>query len=431
MNFYKKISLILIIQLILQLCCLTYCMATEEQFINVDNELINQENINIVEEQNEGMRIYSESAILIEAKTGKVLYDKDMYDRKYPASTTKILTAIIALEMCDLNERAIASHEAVNSIKSGYTTANIQENESFTVEELVKVMLVLSANEAANVIAEHISGSVSEFANLMNEKAKQIGCLDSNFLNANGAHEDNHYSTAYDLAMITKYCMKNDKFKEIIMLKECELPATEIWTEHSRIFKNTNSLLNPESKYYYPYCIGGKTGFTTPAKNCLISVSNKDDFELISVVLHAETTEEYLSARYMDTINLFEYGYNNYTKDEILEEYDMINQEAERDNENKLASFIAGFFTSDNIDDNDQKNSLNQDKEFIQELNNESEKKTVFDKNTVISKDISMIILGATIIVLMGMHYAIKAIIRKRFDLRVRNTQDIYNFKLN
>lgn len=431
MNFYKKISMILIIQLILQLCCFTYSIATEEYLTNIEDVTIEQENFNMLENQNAEMKIYSESAILIEAKTGKVLYEKDMYARKYPASTTKALTAIIALEMCDLNERAIASYEAVHSIKSGYTIANIQENESFTIEELVKVMMILSANEAANVIAEHISGSVSEFTNLMNEKAKKIGCLDSNFVNANGAHDDNHYSTAYDLAMITKYCMKNDKFKEIIMSKECSLPATDIWTNHSRIFKNTNSLLNPESKYYYPYCIGGKTGYTTPAKNCLISVSDKNGFELISVVLHAETTENLLSARYMDTINLFEYGYNNYNENEILEEYDLLNQNPQVSKDNSITRLVSGFFNSNNNGGSNKKAFSKDNRENYKELKNEVEKKNNLNKDMVISKDISMIILGATIIVIMSLYYAIKIIRRKRFELSVRRNQDIYDFKLN
>ena len=121
------------------------------------------------------LQIYSESAILIEEKTGKVLYEKGMHDRKYPASTTKVLTAILAIENCNLSDTATASYEAVNSIKSGYTKANIQPGETFTIEELLDVLILQSANEAANVIAEHISGSVSEFANLMNQKAKEIG----------------------------------------------------------------------------------------------------------------------------------------------------------------------------------------------------------------------------------------------------------------
>lgn len=286
------------------------------------------ENIEEVEKQPEqGLQIYSESAILIESKTGKILYEKNIHDRKYPASTTKILTAIIALEKCDLDEMATVSSNAINSLKSGYAKADVQVGESFTIEQLLETLMIQSANEVAVVIAEHISGSVSEFAKLMNKTAKEIGCTDSNFVNPNGMHDENHYSSAYDLSLIARYCMKNEKFRELAKKMECSLPRTEFWQdeqveEHGeRNFKNTNKLLIPENRYYYPYAIGIKTGFTTPAKNCLISASNKNGFETIAVVLHAETTEEGLSARYLDTINLFEYGYANYSLDDILKEY--------------------------------------------------------------------------------------------------------------
>ena len=234
--------------------------------------------------------IYSEGAVLIEASSGTVLYEKNSKQVLYPASTTKILTAIIAIEKCDLNETAIASKNAINTIPSNYAIADIQVGEEFTIEQLLNVMLVHSANEAANVIAEHVSGSIEEFAKLMNDKAKEIGCTRSNFVNANGIQNENHYSTAYDMALIAKYCMKNDKFREIVGTQECKLPATNIYP-NVRTFKNNNNLIDKNDKYYYEYCIGGKTGYTKEAKNCLVAMSKKDNMELISVVLKGETTE--------------------------------------------------------------------------------------------------------------------------------------------
>lgn len=313
-----KKSIILLILLVL-FVNFTQVYATEENIVNIENN-------------EEEMKIYSESAILIEEKTGKILYEKNIHDRKYPASTTKILTAILAIENCDLNETAVASQSAISALKDGYTKANIQVGEEFTIDQLISVMMVQSANEAANVIAEHISGSISEFAKLMNKKAKEIGCLDSNFVNPNGMHDENHYSTAYDLAMIARYCMKNEKFREYAVLKQASLPRTEYWQDEQveengeRIFYNTNNMMQKDNKYYYPTCIGIKAGFTTPAKNCLISASNKNGFEVISVILHAESTEDEQSARYVDTINLFNYGYENYKLEDILEEYDMIDE---------------------------------------------------------------------------------------------------------
>ena len=271
-------------------------------------------------------KIYSESAILMEKNTGKVLYAKDVYSRKYPASTTKILTAIIAIENCELDQKMTASPEAVKLPSNSYTKANIQAGETFTLDELLGVLMLQSANEAANVIAENVAGSIENFTDMMNKKAKEIGCIDSHFVNANGIHDENHYSTSYDMAAIAAYCMRNESFRKYANMMECKLPDTEFWGEEQiaengeRHFYNTNKLLIPGDKYYYPYCIGIKTGFTTPAKNCLIAASEKDGFELISVILHAEQTEDKLSARYMDTINLFNYGFNNFSKDEIYKE---------------------------------------------------------------------------------------------------------------
>ena len=433
MKLKKLIFSFAIIIFMLQGMAGIICNATEESFRVVLNDFSEIENsIEPVEDKNK-LNIYSEAAILIDAQTGKILYEKDIHSRKYPASTTKILTAIIAIEQCSLDEKAIASHGAIFSIKSGYSIANIQEGESFTIRELLDVLMLQSANEAANVIAEHISGSTEEFAILMNQKAKQIGCLDSNFVNANGAHNENHYSTAYDLAMIAKYCMQNQVFRDLVQKQECKLPATEIF-EEERVFRNTNSLMQPNSRYYYPYCNGIKTGFTTPAKNCLISSSNKDGFELISVILHAESTEDGSSARYIDTINLFEYGYNNYKKEDILKEYNMlgttnINSGSDNnDNENEKIS----------SDENVNSITTNVEDTVKVETVTEAVKKdfNTAEKNTDIFSWVQ-IILGFTILVGVGRYYLIKHLRENAMLKKIRELQEkelhkdnLYNFKL-
>ena len=387
-----------------------------------------EKNLESIKEEDNLLKIYSEAAILIEAKTGKILYDKDIYSRKYPASTTKILTAIIAIENCNLDEKVIASHNAIFSVKSGYAIANIQEGECFTVKELLNVLILQSANEAANILAEHISGSVDEFSKLMNKKAKEIGCLDSNFVNANGAHNDNHYSTAYDLAMIAKYCMQNEIFREIAKLQECSLPATEFF-EEERIFSNTNSLMQANSRYYYPYCNGIKTGFTTPAKNCLISSSNKNGFELISVILHAESTEDGLSARYTDTINLFEYGYNNFNQDKIFKEYNMIGS-IEDSNKNEK--------NSGNLINEERLNKEVFIKEQITETVTSGIKK---EYNSVEKKERFIgwiqLITGLSILIFIAKIYLIKYLKNIKKIKKIKNIQnreiikdDLYDFKL-
>ena len=268
--------------------------------------------------------IYSPSAILMNSHTGEILYEKNANTLMYPASTTKILTAILAIEHCDLTEKVKASEPAITSIKSGYTNANIQVGEELSMEDLLYALLLKSANEAANVIAERVGGSTENFANMMNAKAMELGCTSTHFVNANGIHADSHYTTAHDLAIMTKYGMQNETFRKIICTKEYILPATQQYPAEDRILKNTNSLMAQDSPFYYPYAIAGKTGFTTQAKNCLICISKKEDLELISVVLHAETTEDGRSARYLDTIALLEYGNNQFCTSNVSELYQNI-----------------------------------------------------------------------------------------------------------
>ncbi len=151
-----------------------------------------------------------------------------------------------------------------------------------------------------------------------------FGCTGTHFVNANGIHDDNHITTAHDLAIMAKYCMQNETFRKIICSKQYTLPATDQYPSEDRVLVNTNSLMAETSQFYYPYAIAGKTGFTTQAKNCLICMSQKDGLELISVVLHAETTEDGRSARYLDTINLLEYGNNNFASYAVPEKNEEI-----------------------------------------------------------------------------------------------------------
>ena len=259
--------------------------------------------------------IYSEGAVLIDSSTGKVLYGKKENEKLYPASTTKILTAILAIEKCNLTDKITASNKAVMSIPSGYSNAAIQPGETLTVQELLDLFLIHSANEVGYIFAEHISGSAENFATLMNQKAVELGCQNTHFTNPSGLHDTEHYSTAYDMALIARYCMKNETFRNVVSKTSCTIEATDKYEQ--RYFKNTNDLIIPSSKYYYEYAIGIKTGFTSQAKNCLISASLKDGLELITVALGAEATDDGRSGRYVDTLNLFDYGFSNYKIQQI------------------------------------------------------------------------------------------------------------------
>lgn len=267
--------------------------------------------------------ISSPSALLMDYSSGKILYEKNINEKRYPASLTKIMTAIIVLENCELSDIATVSYDAVMSLSSGYVTANLQIGEELTVEQLLYVLMVGSSNDAAIVLAEHVSGSVEKFADLMNEKAKELGCTSTNFVNPNGAHDENHYSTAYDLALMARYAMKNETFRTLVSTTSYTLPTTNKYDREDRIFRTTNSLLHLDTSdradnYYYQYATGIKTGFTTPAGNCLIASANKNNLELITVVLGAGQTKDGLSQRYLDTLSLFDYGYNTYTLKQII-----------------------------------------------------------------------------------------------------------------
>lgn len=301
MKFIKKFCVYLFIFLTLNMCLITNVRAEEAKSPNIS----------------------SPAALLMDLRSGKLLYEKNINKKMYPASLTKVMTAIITLEKCDLNDIATVSYDAVMTLSSGYVTANLQIGEELTIEQLLYVLMVGSSNDAAIVLAEHISGSVKDFSKLMNEKAKELGCTSTNFVNPNGAHDENHYSTAYDLALIAKYAMQNETFRTLVSTTSYKLPTTNKYDKEDRLFTTTNALLivnnnTRADNYYYEYATGIKTGFTTPAKNCLIASANKDGLELLTVVLGSGQDDQGLSERYIDTINLFKYGYDNYILREVV-----------------------------------------------------------------------------------------------------------------
>lgn len=267
----------------------------------------------------------------MEATTGKIIYEKDAFSPTFPASTTKIMTAILTLENCKLTDTATVSHDAIFTVPVGYTHANLVEGEVLTIDQLLHVLLIPSANDAANVLAEHIAGSISSFTTMMNTKAVEIGCQNTNFVNANGIHSENHYSTAYDLALIGRYAMQNDIFREIVSTTKYTLPATNKYPEANRFFNTTNELLKVDNRdrvdnYYYSYCNGIKTGYTNAAKNCIVASATKDGIEYIVVILGADRTENGLSARYLDCKNLFNYAFEHYTTYTMNEENAVLKQ---------------------------------------------------------------------------------------------------------
>lgn len=262
--------------------------------------------------------VYAPSCILMDLDSGKILYSKNSNEKMFPASTTKVMTAILTLENKQLTDIVTISHNSIYNVPYGYSTASLYEGEQLTVEQLLHVLLIPSANDAAFALAEYVGGSVENFANMMNAKALEIGCKNTHFVNPNGIHNDNHYSTAYDLALIGKYAMQNDIFKKIVSETTYTLPSTNKYDKADRIFNTTNELIRSNSKYYYKYATGAKTGYTENAKSCIIATATKDNVNLIAVILHDEKTDTGISTRELDCKTLFEYGLNNYSIKPII-----------------------------------------------------------------------------------------------------------------
>lgn len=196
----------------------------------------------------------------------------------------------------------------------GYSHASLVEGEQLTIEQLLNVLLIPSANDAAVVLAEHIAGSVENFATLMNNKAKELGCLNTNFVNPNGIHNEDHYSTAYDLSLIGRYAMKFDDIMRIAKVAQYTLPKTNKYNKEDRIFNATNGLIDSNDSDYYEYATGLKTGYTDKAGSCIVATAKKDNVELMAVILGSESVDD----RHEDCVNLFNYGFNNYSYKNIV-----------------------------------------------------------------------------------------------------------------
>ena len=270
------------------------------------------------------VKINSEAAILVEISTGRIIYEKNSTKQMFPASTTKVLTAILVLEACQLTDIVTVRESALANIPQGYVTCNLQPGEELSVKDLLYALMIPSANDAAYVLAEHVAGSVEGFSTMMNDKARSLGCTNTHFVNPNGIHDEAHYSTAYDLYLITNYCMKNATFREIVATTEYTLPATEKYPAEDRILKTTNDLIKPNTKGYFKNAIGIKTGYTSKAGNCLIAGASRDGLDFISVVLNGGTTDSGENARYADSKKLFNYAYDNFTLTKIIEKDSLV-----------------------------------------------------------------------------------------------------------
>lgn len=254
-----------------------------------------------------GPAIGAQAAILMDANTGSILYAKNIHEKLYPASITKLLTTYIALQQCDLEESVAFSEEAIQSIH-WWEDANMGVNAGavLPMEDVLYGILVGSANEAAYAVAEHISGNIQDFAVLMNQTAKELGCTDSHFVTPNGIHDENHYTTAYDMALIAKAFFANDTLTKMSSTTRYEVPVTQT-QKREGIILTAKSQLHPGKTYAYESLVGTKTGYTDQARQTLVSCAEKNGLKLICVILKEEAP-----AQFTDTIELFDYGFDNF-----------------------------------------------------------------------------------------------------------------------
>lgn len=246
-------------------------------------------------------QVAAEGAVLLNAATGEVLYGKNQDTQFYPASITKVMTALVVLEHCNLDETVTFSEAATTNLESGAVALGVSAGDQLTVEQSLYGLLLKSANEIGNGLAEHVSGSVSAFADLMNAKAKELGCKNTHFANPHGLNNENHKTTPYDMALILRAAVANDTFRKIDTTTSYQFPA--IKNAGARTITMGHKMMYKTDSRYYEGIIGGKTGYTSKAGNTLVTAVERDGVRLIAVVMKASGTH------YTDTKAMLDYGF--------------------------------------------------------------------------------------------------------------------------
>ena len=271
---------------------------------------------NQVENWPQGPQIYAESAVVIEASTGTILYNKDMDQVNYPASITKIMTALLTVENCAMDEVVTYSYYATHSIEVGSSSIGTTEGEELTVEESLYALLLMSANECGNGLAEHIAGSVEAFADMMNAKAAELGCTNTHFVNPHGLPDDNHYTTAHDMALILKAALQNEHFVRIAGTAKYNMRATNKDDEITYM-TNHHYMIAPYrgvTRYLDDTVIAGKTGYTDLAMGTLVTAAERNGMTLLVVTMHTRPTGVYGTPLFDDTALLLDYASENFSK---------------------------------------------------------------------------------------------------------------------
>lgn len=263
----------------------------------------------------------AKSSCLIDYDTGTVLYEAGAHKKRFPASITKILTALLTIENCDMSETVTYSKNALSCIKDGAANIGAKKGEQMSVKDALYGMMLHSGNECATALGEHMFGSEKAFAQKLNERAKQAGAKDSHFVNGNGLHNDNHYVTAYDMAMIMRAALKYPLFREVLGTTQYTIQKNNK-RKHRFFATMRHKMIWEGGPYYYKGIIGGKTGFTDQAKNTLVTAAERHGLTLIAVVLKSDTANVYT-----DTKKLFNYGFRNFKSINIAKNDNRFNGE--------------------------------------------------------------------------------------------------------
>lgn len=280
----------------------------------------------------------SPGVILMEESTGTILYEKNSDEARYPASITKIMTTLLALENGNLSDMVTFSDDAINNTEGSGIARDY--GEQMTLEQCLYGVMLESANECAYAVAEHVGGTVENFVDMMNAKAKELGCTNTHFANPHGLQDENHYTTAHDMALIAQAAYQNETFRIIIGTKMYTIPPTNKHAEET-VLRNHHDMLctyhNANRKYLYPYCVGGKTGYTATANSTLVTYAEKDGMTLICVVMNTQSPNQFI-----DTVNLFDYAFDNFQVLNVAENDTDYSAETTVDNGNldNIAPFV-------------------------------------------------------------------------------------------
>jgi len=264
-----------------------------------------------------GPNVHAHAAIVLDINSKAIVYAKNINEVFYPASITKYLTALIALENAELEDIIYMSEESVFSVDWGYAHIGMKPEEELTLEDALYALLLASANEVAYAIAENVGtamgGDYDTFIQAMNDRAVELGAINSRWQNASGVHAENHYTTAYDMALITAAFHQRPEYQQFLEVLEHTIEPTELTEEERNLFQN-HQMLWEENPHFYEYADGGKTGFTNQAGTTLVTTADNGELQFVAVVLHDYGVEAYNGTRAM-----LDYAFDNFSKVSLIE----------------------------------------------------------------------------------------------------------------